>query len=390
MSDLSIRPYFPFCRVRLTRQSVDPKFAWVEAEPDMRFHPVCAACGAPAKKTHQWNYRAVRDLNLGATTVTIKHRYRTVYCEKCHGYSVEDLGLCDPSSHLTRRMERYVYELCRFMSVKEVADHLGLDWKTVRAIDKAFLEERYGALDGDNLRILAVDEIAVRKGHKYMTVVLDFETGRVVWMGEGHSSETLAEFFGALTDTQKASIEAIAMDMWDPFVKAVRESVPHVKIVFDLFHVVQAFNKVIDRLRIDEYRKAAEQDKDVYKGSKYLLLKNPENLDDDADEPERLERLLEINETLSKAMILKDLLKELWDYERPSWAERALERWCNMAETIDHPDVRRFVKTLRKYAYGILNHCQYPIHTASSKASTTRSKSRNAKPTATATCATSL
>ncbi|MBI9077978.1 MAG: transposase [Desulfatibacillum sp.] len=119
-----------------------------------------------------------------------------------------------------------------------------------------------------------MDEIAIQKGHRYMTVVLDYDTGRVVWLGEDRKAGTLRAFFNGMTKEQKEAVQAIAMDMWDPFIKAVREEVPHVKIVFDLFHVVQAFNRVIDKVRMAEKRKAEKTELKVYKGARYLLLKN--------------------------------------------------------------------------------------------------------------------
>ncbi len=125
------------------------------------------------------------------------------------------------------------------------------------------------------------------------------------------------------------------MDMWDPFIKAVQERVPHVKIVFDLFHIVKEFNKVIDRVRINEYNKASESDKKVIKGSKYLLLKNPENISKFEDK-KHLDRLLELNETISKAMILKDKLKLIWKCESRKEAEQKIDEWCALAKTVHH------------------------------------------------------
>lgn len=167
--------------------------------------------------------------------------------------------------------------------------------------------------DYEDLRILAVDEIALRKGHTYMTVVLDYETGRVVWVGKDRKSRTLKCFFDGMTKEQKASIEAIAMDMWDPYIKAVRESLPgSVQIVFDLFHVVSAFNKIIDKVRNAEYKKAKGKLKQVLKGSKYLLLRNTVR----RQKPrEKLKQILELNETISTMLILKEMLKQIWRYK---------------------------------------------------------------------------
>ena len=365
MSALSIRPYLPFCRVRIVRQSVSAEgdLAWIEVEPDARYRPICHVCGQPAAGIHSWDRRVLRDLNLCGARALINCRYRKVSCRRCRSFRVEDLKFFDPYQRVTRRLARYIYDLCKMLTVQEVADHLGLDWKTVKRVDRTFLEEEFGRTDYDGLRILAVDEIAIKKGHHYMTVVLDHQTGRIVWLGKDRRTETLAEFFAGMTEQQKEALEAVAIDMWDPYINAIRRHVPHVKIVFDLFHVVAAFNRVIDKVRRAEYRKAAETDKEVIKGTRYLLLKNRKNIRRRKARA-HLKKLLALNETLSIVMILKDLLKRIWRYRSRWWARRRLREWVDLAQTVDHPDVRRFAKSLERHEYGILNHCDYPINTA--------------------------
>jgi len=122
-------------------------------------------------------------------------------------------------------------------SVADKARHFGLAWKTVMNIDKAFLEEEYGQID--------------------------YVTGRVVWMGKGRKKETLDAFFAGMSEEQKASVEAVAMDMWRAYINSVKEALPHAKIVFDLFHVVAAFNKVIDTVQTSDKKKASKEHKDV-------------------------------------------------------------------------------------------------------------------------------
>jgi len=138
--------------------------------------------------------------------------------------------------------------------------------------------------------------------------------------------------------------------------------VPQAKIVFDLFHVVANFNRVIDKVRNSEYRKASEQDKAIYKGSKYLLLKNSKNLKD-YNQRQHLKQLLALNETINTVMILKESLKRIWAYRYRRWAEKALDHWCSLARSLNHRSVNAFANMLDRYRYGILNHCQYPIHT---------------------------
>ena len=126
--------------------------------------------------------------------------------------------------------------------------------------------------------------------------------------------------------------------------------------------MVANFNRVIDKVRNSEYRKASEQDKAIYKGSKYLLLKNRKNLKDQSQR-QHLKQLLALNETINTVMILKESLKRIWTYRYRRWAEKALDHWCSLARSLNHRSVDAFTNMLDRYRYGILNHCQYPIHT---------------------------
>ena len=197
--------------------------ARIQIQPDKRFQPICHCCGHRACGVHSWTERRVRDLNLAATAVWIRCRYRKLFCAHCQRISVEDLELFHPYLRVTSRLALYIYQLCRLMTVTDVARHLGLNWKTVKDIDKYYLEREYGQPDLDGLRILAVDEISVRKGHRYLTVVLDYLSGRVVFVGKHRRAKTLERFFNQLNATQLESIEAVAMDMWDPFIRAVKK-----------------------------------------------------------------------------------------------------------------------------------------------------------------------
>ena len=365
MSVMSIAPYFPFPRLNLTFQdvSLEGDLAWIQARPDKRFKARCHQCGNPVDRLHEWRNRVVRDLNMASAQVWIKLDYRRVICRHCSGVFVEDLEFADPYQRVTKRLARTIHDLCKAMTVKDVAIHLGLDWKTVKRIDKSFLEDQYGEPDYDGVRILAVDEIAIRKGHEYMTVVIDYETGRVLWMDRDRRQETLERFFDSMTHEQRAALEAIAMDMWKPYIAAVQAAVPHVQIVFDLFHIVANFGKVIDKVRNREYEKASEADQAVFKGAKYLLLKNRENITK-PEHQEQLDKLMELNETICAVRILRDELTEIWDCRDPAQAGERLDAWCGMAEATEQPQVIKFAKSLQDHRAGILSHCRYPIHTS--------------------------
>ena len=226
MSELSIAPYFPFRRIKIVKQTVNKiaSKAVINTVPDKRFKPVCHVCGQKMPSVHSWTQRNIRDLNLANTQVWIHCDYRKLFCTNCQQISIEELELFHPYLRVTRRLAVYIHHLCKVMTVTEVANHLKLDWKTVKDIDKQFLEVQYGQPKYDGLRILAVDEISLRKGHNYLTIVLDYETGRVVHVGKGRKAKTLTGFFNRLSSKQKKSIEAVVMDMWDPFIKAVKKN----------------------------------------------------------------------------------------------------------------------------------------------------------------------
>ena len=364
MSKLSIVDYFPFLRAKIVEQEVvrEARVTFIRVEPDNRFTPCCHVCGEDADSVHSSHTRLVRDLDVAAMSTFLDVEYRKVRCLKCIGVRAEQLSFCGAGKRVTHRLARYIFELCKMLTVQEVSEHLAIDKKTVKAIDLAGLEAAHGQTDYSNLRILAIDEIAVKKGHVYMTVVLDYLSGRVVWVGEGRRKETLDEFFGGMSAAEKAGIEAVAMDMWEPFINRVKAHCPQAKIVFDLFHLVKAFGEVIDEVRRSEYAAATKADKEVFKDSRYLLLKNDENLSD--KQRDHLKELLNVNATLSAVYILKDQLKMIYMKTTRLAVKRALNQWCRMAETIDHPMMRKYIGRLKFFEYGILNHADHPIGTS--------------------------
>jgi transposase len=364
MSRLSIASYFPFARVKVVAQNVHRQSALIRIEPDLRCHPLCHDCQGFAGAIHsQGHLRMIRDLNFADRQVWLEVGYRKIWCPRCGKTRVEHLSFCDSPLRLTHRLRRYVYELCKLLPVADVARHLDLDPKTVTAIDKEFLQEEFGHTDYEGLRVLAMDEVAMHRGMKgFVTVIMDYVSGRVVWTGEGHDQQTLDRFFDGMTAEQKTAIQAVAIDMWDPYINRLKHHCPDALIVFDLFHIVKGYGFVIDRVRREEVRKAVGPMKQAIKGSRYLLLKNRDNLG--PQQADRLDELLRLNETLSRIYVLKDQLKVIYQYRRRADAKTALDDWIAMAQRIDNLHVARFVKTLRTYEYGILNHCDFPIGTS--------------------------
>ena len=158
MSVLSIAHYFPFCRIRVIDQAISAKaeMAQIDIVPDKRFHPICHQCRKLSLKIHSREERIFRNLNFASTWIWLHCHYRKVFYPSCKSILTEELELFIPYQRVTKRLACYIHELCKVLTAKEVADHMGLNWKTVRKIDKLFLEEEYGQTDYQGLRILAV------------------------------------------------------------------------------------------------------------------------------------------------------------------------------------------------------------------------------------------
>jgi transposase len=247
------------------------------------------------------------------------------------------------------------------MTILDVANHTGLSWDQIRLIDKRMLRKQYPGTIPDDLEILCIDEISIKKRHHYLTIIADYITGRVVKVIEKRKYEPVASFLKSLPKKTRKQIKAVAMDMWDPYIKAFTKHCPEALIVFDPFHVIAAFSRVIDKVRAQQYRDADPDVRKMMKRSRFLLLKNPENLK--KEERPRLRTILQQNELLSSVYVLKEYLKKLWQYKYHRSAKKFLHYWCWLAKQTGCIYLKKFAKMLKRYSYGILNHCMFPIHT---------------------------
>lgn len=328
--------------------------------PDIGF--ACSGCGQ--RTFWSWDSAPVRLRDLPVferKSYLLLHKHR-VDCPRC-GVKVEKLDFADYYSRCTTRFEELVARLCKITSLKQVAELLELDWKTVKDIDKKYLQKEFAIPDYENLRLVAIDEISSHKGYNFFTIVMNLEKTKVIWVGKGRTKEVLDQFFKELGPERAQKIEAIAIDMWDPYIASITEHVPDAKtkIVFDKFHIINNYSKVIDKVRNMECAKANAKDKEVIKGTKYLLLRNGDKLK--KDQKQHLQDLLGLNEKISLVYILKDDLKRLWDYSYRKCAEDFLDSWIETAKASNIHPLIQFSNTLDRYRYGIINHCDYRIDT---------------------------
>ena len=324
----------------------------------------CSGCGRSCTQVHDVSERRVRDLPVFEARVELLVPRVRLQCEGC-GAKLESLAWLEPHTRVTSRMAESVSRLCAVMSVRHVAQFYGLSWSTVKRIDKTALSRRLGEPDLRGLKVIAMDEFAIQKGHRYATVVVEPVSKRVLWVGRGRSREDVAEFFKALGPTGCGKLEAVAMDMSAAYAQEVRKHCPQAAIVYDLFHVLAKYGReVIDRVRVDEANRLRSDRKarQLIKGSKWLLLRNAQSLEKDADRV-RLRELLAANRRLFTAYVLKDDLKSLWRHSDPALAQAAWKQWHRRAMSSRIDALKRFARNLKSYLPGIVSHCRWPLGT---------------------------
>jgi transposase len=254
----------------------------------------CPACGSGRVVCRGQFVREFRTLPIGNRPVIIRLPIQRVECQECGVVRQVKVGLADQWRRYTHSFERYAAALCRIMTVQDVADHLDVSWDVIKDIHKRYLHRRFARPRLKQLKQIAIDEISVGHGQRYLTVVLDLDTGAVVFIGKGKSAESLAPFWRRLHGSG-ARIRAVAIDMSPAYITAVRRNLPKAKIVFDRFHVIKLFNDKLSDLRRQVQSGAEGEARKVLKCTRWLLLKNPDNLDKNRDEKHRLEEALRLN-----------------------------------------------------------------------------------------------
>jgi transposase len=249
------------------------------------------------------------------------------------------------------------------MTIKDVACHLQISWDVIKEIQKRNLRRRFGKPKLKHLKQIAIDEISIGKGHRYVTIVMDLKSGAVVHVGEGKGGDALTAFWKRLRRSG-AKIQAVATDMSPAYIDAVCTHLPNATLVFDRFHVIKLYNEKLSELRRALYHQLEDtMQKKVLKGVRWLLLKRPENLDPSRREPQRLKEAIRLNEPLAIAYFLKEQLNEIWEQEDQETATALLMDWITYAESTGIQILHKFAKTLRFHACGILAWYDYPIST---------------------------
>jgi transposase len=323
----------------------------------------CPECGSAAVHAQGHVHRLLQTVPIGLKPTFVLLKVARVICFRCEHTRQVKVPFADPRRTYTHAFERYALELSQFMTIQDVARHLDVSWDIIKDIQKRNLQRRFGKPKLKNLKEIAIDEVAVGKGHRYFTLVLDLTTGAIVYVGDGKGVQALTMFWRRLRNA-RAKIRAVATDMGKSYIRAVRDHLPRAVHVFDHFHVIKLFNDKLSAFRRELFRELSNEDeRRILKGTRWLLLKNPENLDPRRNEEQRLREALELNTPLTLAYYLKEDLRQIWQQPDKATARLVLSDWVRRATASNVPMLQQFARTLKEHRKGILNYYDYRIST---------------------------
>lgn len=308
---------------------------------------VCPECLVEAP-IHDHQERTWRHLDTCQYKTLVHARIPRLNCPT-HGVRQLKVFWAEPGSHFTALFESLAIDWLRQTTVKAVAKQLRLSWDEVDGIQQRAVRRGLERRKMEAPRYAGVDETSFQKRHEYVTVVSDLEKGRVLHIADDRGKEALDEFWKILPVGQIVKIEAVAMDMWDPYIKSTREHLPEAdeRIVFDKFHVAQHLGKAVDMVRRQEHRELLEEGNPALKGTKYLWLENPAGRSRSKNRD--FNQLRELVNRTSRAWALKEMAMGLWDMSYAGAADRNFTFWYRWAR-------RSRLEPMRKVAAMIKNH----------------------------------
>ena len=320
----------------------------------------CSHCGSRDVIRRGQVPRRFRTVPIGRTPVWIDLPVQRVACRRCRVVQQVRVPFAVGHHSYTRSFERYATELCQAMTIQDVAHHLGVSWDVIKDIHKRHLRRRFGQPDLGHLTHIAIDEICIGRPQRFLTIVLDLHSGAVVFVGKGKDQEALEPFW-ALLGRHKPAIQAVAIDMAPSYLSAVLDHLPDAKIVFDRFHVIKLYNRKLTDLRRQVQNAAEALGKKALKNTRWLLVKNPENLDSTKDEPQRLQEALRLNQPLATAYYLKEDLRQFWEQADKATASRFLTDWIARAQASGITVLKKFAQLLLAYRSGLEAWYDHPI-----------------------------
>jgi transposase len=344
---------FIYGRVAFVEGSEEPVIE-VDVHPRANSKPVCSGCERRRPGYDHLDVRRFEFVPLWGIVVFFVYAMRRVQCPTC-GIVVERVPWAVGKRQITTTYAWFLARWARRMSWSEAARVFRTSWQTVlRSVEMA-VEWGRAHVNLDGVTAIGVDELAWQRGHTYMTVVYQINEGcrRLLWIGEARKVKTLLRFFRWLGKERTAKLVFIASDMWKPYLRVIAKKAGQAVHILDRFHIMAHLSKAIDKVRADEARSMKLQGHDVLKGSRWCLLKRPENMT--GQQEVKLAELLKYNLKTVRSYLLKEEFQWFWSYRSPFWAGVFLDCWCTRVLRSRIEPMKKVARMLRRHQDLILN-----------------------------------
>jgi transposase len=313
--------------------------------------PICGVCSKSGSVYDTLRSRKWRHVRLWGIETFLVYSPRRVNCPDC-GVRVEKIPWSLGKSSLSLPLIDTLQRMARYLSFNDVSRLFGVSWNTVRAAVKQSVDYGIALRNISNVVYIGVDEIASRKGHTYVTVVYDLTEKRLLAITPGRDEISLYKCFKEVDKSLMNKPLVVCCDMWRPYLKVIREDLhPDTTVVFDKFHIISNLLRAVDEVRREEYHEKRKSNPGLLKRSRYLWLKNPQNLK--PAERQRLGALEKLNLKISRAYIMKESLKEFWNCSSKKEGEVFLKKWLWWATHSRIDQMKNFAWLMKKHSDGI-------------------------------------
>ena len=345
---------FVYRSVRWTGSQESPELE-VEVVERSNGKPVCSGCGCRRPGYDRRPERRFEFVPLWGIKVFLVYAPRRVDCPDC-GVRVELMPWAMGKRPLTKAYGWFLAGWAKRLSWKEVAETFQASWESVfRSVEMA-VEWGRAHQDLSGVRAIGIDEIAWRKGHKYLTLVYQIDSccKRLLWIGEARKAKTLLRFFRWFGAQRSQELKYVCSDMWKPYLKVIARKAAQAVHVLDRFHIMAHFSKALDEVRAGEVKELkAKGYEPVLTKTRWLLLRRPENLSDKQES--KLAELLQYNLRSVRAYLLKEEFQFFWNYVSPYWAGQFLDKWCAKTMRSKIEPMKKVARMLRGHRTLLLN-----------------------------------
>jgi transposase len=322
----------------------------------------CPDCGRKCSIHDCAPERTWRHLDTMQFTTLIRARAPRSDCPD-HGVKTTLVPWAAPHGRFTMLFERFAVEvLLASASISQGCELLGISWDTAQEIMRRAVERGLERRQLDQLKHLGMDEKSFRRGQSYITLLTDLDQSRVLDVVEERTTEAGDRLWDTLSPEQKQGVEAVAVDMWEPFIQTIEKQVPDADIVHDRFHVSKYLGEAVDKVRRQEHKELMAQGDETLKGTRQLWLYNPQNFD--PDQAEEFSALKDLQLKVARAWAAKELFSKFWEYQEEGWARRFFKDWFGWVSRSRLKPMVEVAHMLKRHLDNLLTYLKHHITNA--------------------------